>query len=89
MEISQNYIVVQKVEEPASTEEFKAVEVQDSFVYKGRVSHLPEVPVHMANRRIAKGDIILFAKYSPDTWEIEHEGEKMKFIAIRDILAVL
>ncbi len=89
MQISQNYIVVQKVDEPVSTEEFKAVEVQDSFVYKGKVSHLPEVPVHMANRQITVGDVVLFAKYSPDTWEIEHEGEKMKFVAIRDLLAVL
>ncbi len=89
MQISQNYIVVQKAEEPVSTEEFKAVEIQDSFVYKGKVTNLPDVPVHMANRQIMLGDIVLFAKYSPDTWEIEHEGVKMKFVSIRDLLAVL
>lgn len=35
------------------------------------------------------GSIILFAKYSPDTHEIEHEGVKYKFVAFDDILAIL
>lgn len=88
MQISNNYIVVEKLEEEAK-EGFKAVEVQDNFVYKAKVAHVPEIPVFMGNQQLEVGSIVLFAKYSPDTHEIDLDGKKVKFVAISDILAVL
>lgn len=88
MQISVNYVVVKKVDEPKA-EGFQAVEIQDSFVYKGRISHLPEAPVYMGNKQCSVGDVVLFAKYSPDTVETEVDGEKVKFVKTVDLLAVL
>lgn len=89
MEISVNYCLVKKIEEPKS-EGFQAVEIQDSFVYKGRIVKLPtSQPAFLGDRRLAEGDVVVFAKYSPDTIEIEFEGEKQKFVKLTDLLAVL
>jgi len=88
MNISVNRVVVERIEEPKK-EGFETVEVQDSSVYKGRVVSLPETSVYMGNQQLILNDTILFAKYSPDTHEIEHEGKKLKFIKIDDILAVV
>lgn len=88
MNISNLYIVVEKLDEEVK-DGFKTVEVQDNYVYKGKVFALPEIPVHMTNQRIGIGDIVLFAKYSPDTHEIDLDGKKVKFVAITDLLAVL
>lgn len=88
MQISNKYIVVEKIEEEAK-EGFKTVEVQDSYVYKGKVTQVPETPVFMENRQVSNGDTVLFAKYSPDTHEIDLDGKKVKFVAINDLLAVL
>jgi co-chaperonin GroES (HSP10) len=79
---------VQKVEEPQA-EGFKTVQVQDSFVYQGKIVLLPECPIHLGNRQLAIDDIILFAKYSPDTHEVDYDGQKMKLVKDADILAVL
>lgn len=84
MQISNKYIVVEKLEEEVK-EGFKTVDVQDNFVYKGRVTNVGEAPVFMGNKQVGLGDIVLFAKYSPDT----HEVEGKKFVAVTDILAVL
>lgn len=88
MQVSVNYIVVEKVEEEKK-EGFQTVEVSDSSLFKGKVTNLPEVPVYMGNSQVKVGDIVLFAKYSPDTHEIDYEGKKLKFVAIRDLLAKL
>lgn len=88
MQISNSYIVVEKLEQPAQ-EGFKTVEVQDNFIYKGKVTHVPECPVYMGNKPVTIGDTILFAKYSPDTHELDLEGKKVKFVKTEDILAVL
>lgn len=88
MRISNNYIVVEKLEEPVK-EGFKTVEVQDSYVYKGRVTHLPEAPIYIGNAGVQVGDVILFAKYSPDSHEIDLDGKKVKFVATSDLLGVL
>lgn len=88
MQISNNYIVVEKLEEPEQ-KGFKTVEVQDNYVYKGKVIHIPEVPVFMGNQGVGVGDTVLFAKYSPDMHEIDLDGKKVKFVATSDILAVL
>lgn len=84
MEININYVVVEKVDEPVA-EGFKTVDVQDSFVYKGRITQLPAMHVYMCNKMLNVGDVVLFAKYSPDTFEVE----KMKFVKTTDLLAVL
>lgn len=84
MSISSKYIVVSKVEEEVK-EGFKVVEVQDDFVYKGKVDELPSVPVFLSDKQLAIGDVVMFAKYSPDT----HEIGKQKFVAIADLLKVL
>lgn len=89
MELSVNYILVKKHEEQKS-EGFQAVEVQDSFVYKGVIVKLPSTqPMHVGDRKLAIGDVVLFHKYSPDTVEMELEGVKHKFIKVSDLLAVI
>ena len=89
MKISINYVVVEKFEEPVS-EGFQAVEIQDSFVYKGKIVKLPETqPMYLGDDHLALGDVIIFAKYSPDTVEIEIEGKKLKFVKLTDVLAKL
>lgn len=88
MQISNKYILVEKLEEEAK-DGFKTVEVQDNFVYKGKITGLPEIPVYMGNTPVQIGQIVLFAKYSPDTHEIDLDGKKVKFVAISDLLAVL
>jgi co-chaperonin GroES (HSP10) len=91
MKILGNRVLVSKVEEPQG-DGFKTVEVQDSFVNKGKIESIGEHIVdNMINKELVVkiGDTILFAKYSPDTQEIEHEGKKMKIVGVEDILAVL
>ncbi len=88
MQISNHYIVVEKLEEEKK-EGFQTVEVQDNFIYKGKVTHIPECPVFMGNKQVAPGDVVMFAKYSPDTHEIKEDGKTMKFIKTDDVLAVL
>lgn len=88
MEININYIVVEQVPDPVS-EGFKIVEVQDSFVYKGRIKQLPATPVHLCNKMLEVGEVVIFAKYSPDTFEIDLPNGKVKFVKITDLLAVL
>lgn len=87
--LSINYVVVEKVDEPVS-EGFQAVEIQDSFVYKGKIVKMPqEQPMYIDNDKLALGDVIMFAKYSPDTVEVELDGKKLKFVKLSDVLAVL
>jgi len=95
MKILGNRILVSKVEEEKK-EGFQTVEVQDSFVNKGKVEQVgnTEMPVTYKGNQyfypgIAVGSTVLFAKYSPDTQEIEHEGKKMKIIRVEDVLAIL
>ncbi len=88
MQISNSYVAVVKVIEPPKGE-FRTVEVQDDFVYRGKVKLVPEAPIFMGNKQVGPGDIILFAKYSPDTHEVDFEDEKVKFVKVTDILAVL
>lgn len=85
MKILGNRVLVSKIEEE-NKEGFKTVEVQDNFVYKGRIEKLGESVDPMG---LSIGDLILFAKYSPDTHEIDYEGKKMKVINVDDIIAIL
>lgn len=89
MRISNNYIAVRKLIQEKNDDGFEVVEVQDDSIFKGQVAFLPEQPIYMGNTPIQLGDTVLFSKYSPDTHEIDHGGEKLKFISSRDILAVL
>jgi co-chaperonin GroES (HSP10) len=82
--INSNYALVEKIEE-AKEEGFKTVEVQDCFVYKGKVKQVPMMMTYVDNHLLSVGDVVIFAKYSPDT----HEIEKDKFVKITDILAVV
>mgnify|MGYP001009324559 CR=1 FL=1 len=86
MIISSNYIAVKKPE-PKEQEGFETVEVQDESIFKGVVEILPDMPVYIGNRQLAHGDTVVFAKYSPDTHDISEL--KLKFINIKDVLAVL
>lgn len=98
MKILGNRILVSKLEEPAK-EGFTTVDVQDSFVYKGKVEQiggtttdptvLAQFSTGVATTAIAIGDIVVFAKYSPDTQELDHEGVKYKVIKIEDVIAIL
>jgi len=87
MQISNKYVVVEKLEEEAK-EGFKTVDVQDNYVYKGRIAEINQ-PIYLGNTVLEVGSIVLFAKYSPDTHEIDLDGKKVKFVAITDLLAVL
>lgn len=85
MKILGNRVLVSKVQEP-KPEGFETVQVTDSFVYKGKVEQCswPE-----SDTPFKIGDIVLFAKYSPDTQDVEHEGVKYKAVKVDDIIAVL
>ncbi len=88
MKILGNRVLVSKVEEPVG-EGFQTVQVQDNFLYKGKVEQLGDLLQINASNPFDMGSVIIFAKYSPDTHEIEHEGKKYKSVKVEDILAVL
>lgn len=88
MKVSNNYVAVEKLPEEKK-EGFETVQVTDDFVYRGKVVNVPEMPVYIGNDGIKVGDTILFAKYSPDTHEIELDGKKLKFVSVRDIIATI
>ena len=89
MHLSDHYVVVEKLEEQKQEGQFETVKVTDDFVYKGRVANVPDIPVHMGNYQIQVGDTVLFAKYSPDSHEIEHDGKKVRFVSVKDLLAIV
>ena len=89
-------ILVSKIKEEKKEGEFQAVEVQDSFLYKGKVEQIGKVKEFEGtsleevniNVTVNEGDIVLFAKYSPHTQMISVEGEDMKVIRAEDVIAV-
>lgn len=84
--ISNHYIKVEKVEDPPVPQgQYSTVKTQDSYIYEGRIVAIPHETVTVGNHILGIGDIIHFAKYSPDT----HEVNGYKFIKIDDILEVL
>lgn len=86
MKILGHRLLVSKIDEPKG-DGFQTVEVQDSFVYKGFVEMIGTM-INIGSP-IDIGQVVLFAKYSPDTQEVEHEGKKMKIINADDVLAIL
>lgn len=85
MKILGNRVLVSPLEKEKQ-EGFQTVEVQDSFVYKGKVE---QIGTQFSLGLDITGLTVIFAKYSPDTHEIEHEGKKYKSVKVEDILAVL
>ena len=84
MNILNGYLLVDKLPKKEA-EGFEVVETQDDFVYKGKVIAVsPGITFHA----FKVDDIITFAKYSPDTHEIDFEGRKVKFVKATDVLAV-
>lgn len=94
LKILGNRVLVSRIEEEKK-EGFQTVEVQDSFVNKGKVEQMGESDMYQvttsytSNTCVQVGDTILFSKYSPDTQEVEIEGKKMKLVKCEDILAIL
>ena len=88
MQISFKHVLLEKAQDEVR-DGFQTVEPTDSFIYKGKVIGLPSVPVYVSDRHLLLGDIVLFAKYSPDTIELDLEDHKVKFVRIEDLLAVL
>lgn len=94
MVISSNYVVVKKAPQQERAGDFNAVEPADDFVYKGEVVALPSQPVHVSDTTLAIGTKVLFAKYSPDTFEMDSKElfatdiGKLKFVKTTDILAI-
>lgn len=89
MQISNKYIVLEKILEEKKEDEFNVVSVQDSSTFMGKVKILPEIPVFIGNRQVTIGDKVLFAKNSPDTHEVEYEDDKVKFVALEDLLGII
>lgn len=86
MQISANYVVLKKAKQEQK-EGFQVAEVHDDFIYRGEVYKLPGDSVYISNHVLDVGDTVLFAKYSPTTFEMDIDGEKMKFVHISDLLA--
>jgi len=80
LKILGNRVLLSKVEKEKKEGEFEEVEVQDSFVYKGRVEQLGGG----LQGEIQIGSIVHFAKYSPHT----HDIEDMKAVRLEDIIAI-
>jgi co-chaperonin GroES (HSP10) len=90
-----NRILVSKVEEEKVEGAFTTVEVQDSFLYKGKVEQVGCTPMLMAGSStsiiepmIKEGAVVLFAKYSPHTQTVKVNDKEMKIIRLEDVLAV-
>lgn len=84
MKILGNRVLVTRVPEEA-TDGFQAVKIQDSFVFKGKV----EIVGNIQTDQVKENDIVLFAKYSPDTQDVDYNGQEAKIINRDDILAIL
>lgn len=88
MNIASDRVAVMKIE-AEKKEGYQTVDVQNNSTYKGKIVLLPEAPMYVDNRQLVIGDVVLFAKYSPDTHDIEDKGNELKFVSTRDLLAVI
>lgn len=97
MQVLGERLLVSRVDEEVK-EGFQTVDVVDSFIYKGKIEQVGQDVFAFKGMSTSSpyiesgfevGQIVLFAKYSPDTQEIEHEGKKMKIIRNEDVLAIL
>jgi len=88
MKILGSRILVSKVDEEVKGD-FQAVEVQDNFLFKGKIEQVGPIGIGLHMDGLVEGATVLFSKYSPDTQDVEHEGKKMKIINVNDVLAIL
>lgn len=91
MQILGERLLVSRIEDDKK-EGFQTVDVTDSFVYKGKIEQVGDQSWGTSTSTQGKfeiGQIVLFAKYSPDTQEVEHQDVKMKIIRTQDVLAIL
>lgn len=79
MKILGNRVLLSKVEDEKKDGEFETVEIQDSFIYKGKVE---QIGIEQSILKV--GDVVYFAKYSPHT----HDIEDMKSVRLEDIIAI-
>lgn len=85
MKILGNRVLVSQVIPPSSDTGFKTVEVQNDFIYKGKVEQVNFI--HISGLKV--GDVVLFARNSPDTQDVEEDGKKLKVINFDDIISIL
>ncbi len=88
MNINSNYVLVEKIEE-IKDDGFQLVKVEDISTYMGKVAGLPEVPIYVGNKPLELGDVVVFAKYSPNTHMVNRDGKELKYIYVVDLLEVL
>lgn len=86
MKILGNRILVSKIEEPKQ-DGFETVSPTDSFLYKGKVEQVGDGVDTQRDIHLTHSNV-LFAKYSPDTHEVDVDGQKMKIISVDDVLAI-
>ncbi len=90
MKIIGNRVLVSQVIAPQSGTGFTTVEVQNDFIYKGKIEQVGSGLIELINgTHVEVGNIILFARNSPDTQDIEIEGKKLKVVSYPDIIAIL
>lgn len=88
IQILGNRILVSRIEEPKQTG-FEAVAPTDSFLYKGMIEAVGTGELNQTDHVPMKaGELVLFAKYSPDTQEVMVGDELMKIISTEDVLAI-
>jgi len=94
MKLLGDRVLLTRVEEEKK-EGFETVEVQDCFVYKGKVEQIgegcegqPLLSTPLVHN-FAVGDVVLFSKYSPDTQTFKENGVEYKAVKLEDIICVL
>lgn len=87
--INSNYVLVGRFEEEVKEGEFQTIKPEDISTYQGIVLEVPEAPAYVGNTPLEVGNVVVFAKYSPNTHMIQREGKELKFVLIADILEVL
>lgn len=82
-----NRVLVSRIVEDKK-DGFQTVEIQDSFVNKGKVESIGNRAAinYGDGPTLKEGDVVLFSKYSPDTQEVDKDH---KIISLDDILAIL
>ncbi len=72
------YVLVKKIQEN-NTDGLQYAQALESFIYEGEV-------VQTSDNTVTTGDVVYFLKHSGE--EIPVNGENMKFIQIKDIIAI-
>lgn len=90
MKILGDRVLLSKIVEEKK-EGFSTVEIQDSFIYKGRVEQISGdvelfsgLELFSGYEALEIGAVVYFAKYSPHTQDIEG----MKVVRLEDIIAI-